>query len=146
MPNRIKSNKGSAVILMIFIILTAILTVVLASSEIIKNGLTADKTQQDSTKAYFSAESAAERILWHVRYGSDISCANNNYCIKFSQNFDPGATLDCSADNCIFDNSVSDSLPDYKYYIKYESISGGNLKLTCYGTFQGMKRAVELTY
>lgn len=137
----LKREKGSTIIMLTMVILTAILTVVLTSSEIVKNNLAADRLQLNSTKAYYSAESAAERILWQVRYKTDISCTSENDCIEFT-----GAeTTDCDATNCVFANTISPALTDYKFYIKY-NISGSDKKLTCYGNYKEARRAVQIIY
>ena len=144
-----KNNQGSIALLMTMIVLTSILTVVLTASEIIRNGLVADKTQLDSTKAYFIAEAAAERILWHVRVeGDDLSVCADKY-IDFNSNFDyptAAAVLSspCSA-SCTLLNSI-ESATDYKYCIKYETTLSGDAKFTNYGDYYGSRRAVEIIF
>ncbi len=142
-----KNNKGSIALLMSMIVLAAILTVVLTASEIIENGLVSDRTQLDSTKAYFTAEAAAERILWETRKSSpqfDVaSTCSTGQCLHWNPNLTPGPGCNSS---CDLTNSISDSLTDYKYYIKYESLITGDTKLTCYGDYQGARRAVEIMY
>lgn len=142
-----KNNQGSIELLMSVIVLTAILAVVLTASEIIGNGLVADKTQLDSTKAYFAAETATERILWHVRsQGNDLSSCIGQY-IDFSpanSDYPAVASLSCGA-GCTFTNYVG-TLANYKYCIKCGTTMLGDTKLTGYGDYSGARRAVEVVY
>jgi hypothetical protein len=139
-----KNNQGSIALLMSMIVLTSILTIVLTASEIIRNGLVADRTQLNSTKAYFAAEAGAERILWETRTKLppfDASSCSTGQCLHFGSNSIPGVSCNPS---CDLTNSISDTLLNYKYYIKYEL--PGDTKLTCYGDYQGARRAVEIIY
>jgi len=141
-----KNNQGSIALLMTMIVLTSILTIVLTASEIIRNGLVSDKTQLDSTKAYFAAEAAAERILWETRtnlpqFDVALTCSTGD-CLHFSSNSAPGVS--CNP-GCNTNNAISDTLSDYKYSIEYELVAG-DTKLTCYGDYLGVRRAVEIRY
>jgi hypothetical protein len=139
-----RNNQGSIALLMSMIVLSSILVIVLTASEIIRNGLAADRTQLDSTKAYFAAESGAERILWETRAKLpqfDVSSCSSDQCLHWNPNLTPGAICDSL---CNLTNSISNSLLDYKYYIKYEQLV--DTKLTCYGDFQEARRAVEIIY
>jgi len=64
-----KNKKGSALALTMFI-LAGMLTVALSGSYIILLGIKASGIQSQSTKAYFAAESGAERLLWELRQNS----------------------------------------------------------------------------
>ncbi|MCX6796417.1 MAG: hypothetical protein NTW06_02870 [Candidatus Falkowbacteria bacterium] len=136
----LKYNKqDGSVLLMTVIVLATILTVVLAASEVVRNGLVMDRTQLDSTKAYFTAEAAGERILWETRNGPGFTC-NSGDCIHFNSG---NAVCDIT---CNDTNLISDLLVDYIYHIKYESLAGGDTKLTCYGSYKGESRAIEIIY
>jgi hypothetical protein len=64
---RIERNKpGSALALTMFI-LAGMMVVALSGSYIILLGIKASGIQSQSTKAYFAAESGAERLLWELR-------------------------------------------------------------------------------
>lgn len=63
----VNSQRGGTAILMTMMILGSVLFVVLATSDVIRNGMIASKSQVHSAKAYYAAESGAERILWEIR-------------------------------------------------------------------------------
>ena len=86
-----RNNKGSTVVLLSVLVLSAILTIVLASSEVLSNGVMEDKLQLDSTKAYFAAEAGAERVLYEVR-NTSLTC-NNDECVAFGS---PSSCGNCS--------------------------------------------------
>lgn len=136
------NQKGNTIMLMTVVVLSAILTVVLTTSDIVRNGLVSDKVQLDSTKAYFTAEAAAERILWHVRYQVNFSCTPGQYVFFDSNSDTPISTISCHAD-CSLTNNI-ETASDYKYCIKYELPS--YVKLTNYGEYKGSKRAVDIMY
>ncbi len=64
--NIAEDNKGTA-LLMAILILTSMLTVSLAISEMVMSGLKSSGAQARSTKAYYAAEAGAEHVLWEVR-------------------------------------------------------------------------------
>lgn len=138
----VNNQKGSAVLLMTVVVLSSVLAVVLASSEMIRGGLAIDRAQLDSTRAYFAAEAAAERVLWTVR--NDVSnlssCDATNHCLHF----DSSNAIICDA-NCSATNSISPVLSEYQYYINYDD-SGIETKLICYGFYDASSRAVEISY
>jgi hypothetical protein len=141
------NNQGSIALLMAMIVLTSVLTIVLTASEIIRNGLVADRTQLGSTKAYFTAETAAERILWETRkktpqFDVALSCSTGD-CLHFGSNSAPGVSCNSA---CNTNNAITDALSDYKYNIKYGSLITGDTKLICYGDYLGVQRAIEIIY
>lgn len=138
----INNQKGNTVLLMTVVVLSSVLAVVLASSEIIRNGLAIDRAQLDSTRAYFVAEAAAERVLWVVRNNvSNLSsCSVANHCLHF----DSSDNISCDT-NCLATNSISPTLSKYQYYIDYDD-SGAEAKLTCYGFYATSSRAVEIGF
>jgi hypothetical protein len=135
----LKNMKGSTVLLMTMIVLGCALMVVLPASEIVRNGIMASKNQFDSTKAYFAAEAGAERILWEIR---------NNYCVTNGDSqcfiFVDGSS--CAKSDCT--NAATSHLlsNSTNYRVKDEPPSGGDTKLTCLGTYQGVSRAIELSF
>ena len=137
-----QDQKGNTALMMTVIVLSSVLAIVLSSSEIIRNGIIMDRVQLDSTKAYFAAEAAAERVLWIVRNDiSDLStCNDTNHCLHI----DTSNTILCDT-NCSATNNISSALAGYQYYIDYDE-SGTETKLTCYGFYATSSRAVELSY
>jgi len=61
-----KKAKASAIMLVLFI-LTGVMLVVFGSSSVIISGLKMGNVQSQSTRAYFTAEAGAERLLYDFR-------------------------------------------------------------------------------
>jgi hypothetical protein len=59
-------NRGTA-LLMTILILNTIVVVSLAAAKLVSGGVRMSGTQSRSTKAFFAAESGAERVLWEWR-------------------------------------------------------------------------------
>jgi len=59
----LKNQRGGTALMMTMMILSSVLFIVLATSDVVRNGMIASKSQVHSAKAYFAAESGAERIL-----------------------------------------------------------------------------------
>lgn len=64
-----QNNRGSAIIIIVFITLMGFFGVSLLASDIIKSNLIMSRTQLNSTKAYFAAEVGLEQALWQVMKG-----------------------------------------------------------------------------
>lgn len=81
---KIISSRGTA-LLMTILILNAIIVVSLAAAKLITGGVKMSGIQSRSTKAYFAAESGAERVLWEWRNnGWTIPPGNNGANNLFS--------------------------------------------------------------
>ncbi|MEA3463699.1 MAG: pilus assembly PilX N-terminal domain-containing protein [Patescibacteria group bacterium] len=134
MNNSLKNNNGTA-LFMALLILTGMLVVVLAASDIITRGIKMSRTQARSTKAYFAAEAGAERILWEVRKNNfdDSFCSDNDY-INFDTN---PATCDSSIRIYFLSNNAS-------YSVVYSS--GPSVTFTSNGIYLSNRRSVELSY
>lgn len=130
-----KNEKGSTVLLMTAVVMAAILTVVLTSSEIIRNGVISDKIQLDATKAYFAAEAGAEKLLWDVRF-NNLTC-NVSDCVNFSSPDSCDST--CSASN-LSENLANNS----SYRVIYDDVS--NSKVKSIGRYLSVNRVVEISY
>jgi hypothetical protein len=66
--NNLKQDKrGFTAILMVVLILFAIMTAAFGASALVLNNLNMVRVQTNSTKAFFAAEAAAERVLYDVR-------------------------------------------------------------------------------
>ena len=61
-----RKEKASAIMLVLFI-LTGVMLVVFGSSSVIISGLKMGNVQSQSTRAYFTAEAGAERLLYDFR-------------------------------------------------------------------------------
>src|SRR5680860_1309976 len=66
---KLKNNKGAA-LLMTLLILSSILVVALATSDLVMSGIKMSRNRIQSTKAFFAAETGIERLLWAVRKDS----------------------------------------------------------------------------
>ena len=124
------------------LILTSVLTVSLAMADVIRNGLIMDKTQFGSTRAYFAAEAAAERILWAVRYGGQSECADGEFvCFDAETNGNiVGCGSSCGAN---YNYQKLSNGAEYKIYF---AIDGSTTIITNTGTYQDVNRVVELRY
>ena len=91
--NNAKNNKGVALLLTI-LILTSVLTVVIASSNLIIGELKISKDEKNSTFAFYAAESGIERMLWDIR--------------KNRSNLDPSQLpiqfLNCLCNSCAYED------------------------------------------
>jgi hypothetical protein len=73
--NKIFSNKKGTALLMTVLILNSILIVSLAIAQIVFSGVKMGNKEALSTKAYFAAETGAERVLWEFRKGACVGNA-----------------------------------------------------------------------
>lgn len=162
--NILKNQFGGTLLILTIIILTAVLTVVMAVADIVRNGLIIDRTQLESTKAFFAAEAGAERILWELRHntlnpdppnGGGHPCLSGNYfCFdvidinisdikdQACQDLDGGG----SCNNVDYQGLSSNNST---YQLKYEHIDDGinaTTTLTSIGKFQNVGRNVQLRF
>lgn len=135
------NQSGGTAILITVLMLTSILTATLAVSDIIRNGLLTSNIQVNSTKAYFAAEAAAEKIIWEIRKnGHDPSTCGSGNCYLFDG---VGNIIGCD-NECDSDNEYTLS-NNARFMIKYEFSAPDN-KLICYGRFKDVGRVVQLIY
>lgn len=116
--NFLKSKKGSALLMTIFI-LNGVLLTALAASKVIISGVKMSGVQERSTKAYFAAEAGAERSAWEFRDG-----------YSFTGGSMPG----------VFSETLSNNS---SYSVDYAS-SSNIVTFTSNGDFSSMKRSVEI--
>lgn len=90
-------KKGSALILTIFI-MSGMLLAAMGGAYLVVLGIKASGIQAKSTKAYFTAEAGAERLLWEANYNGWIYTGTSSEPIFFGD--------------------MSDSQSSYKVYIK----------------------------
>lgn len=117
-----KTKNGSALILTMFI-MAGMLIVAISSSYIVALGIKAGGIQAQSTKAYFIAESGAERFLWELRQNG----------VEYSQV--PGFVL--------FQNSLGDLSLGSSYEVFRVGSTG--IVYRSVGDFGNTKRSVELS-
>ncbi len=123
MNKKINNKKGSALLLILFLV-SGIMIVALAGSYVIISGLRSSGLQYDSSRAYFVAESGAEYTLMKVRkMGFNLLAA--------------GYTNGIFAENMPATYPASFSV-DYKQWAP--------IRLTCSGTYGVTKRSVELSF
>lgn len=84
------NKKGSAILLTMFI-LSSMIIIAMSGSYLITAGIMAGASQAKSIKAYFAAESGAERFLWELRKNSYSYTTPSGDSI-FSDTLDSGAT------------------------------------------------------
>ena len=132
------NERGSTALLMAVMVLFSTLAIILAVSDVIRNRIDTNRTQINSTKAYFAAEAGAERALWEIRYNDCVTNGDNN-CFVFTD------LSKCGKSVCT-DSSISHSLTNLSNFKVEDSADGGYTKLTCIGSYQGVSRAVELRF
>lgn len=127
------SEKGTA-LFMTLIVLTSALTVALGVASLITPGILMGRTQTNSTKAFFAAESGAERALWAIRRGGfDASACGAGDCMDLnSLNCAPCAGLTYSLSNNAF------------YQVEYDASAG--VVLNSDGDYVDTKRRIEISY
>ncbi|MHB8903930.1 MAG: hypothetical protein ACYC40_02420 [Patescibacteria group bacterium] len=118
-----KSKKGSALILTMFILM-GMLIVAMSSSYIILVGIRAGGVQSQSTKAYFTAEAGAEDLLWEMRHN------------LYSYPSFPSDT------DVLFSKTMPLSGANYKVYFS----NFPPLIFTSVGDFNNTKRSVEIEF
>ncbi|MFZ4631735.1 MAG: pilus assembly PilX N-terminal domain-containing protein [Patescibacteria group bacterium] len=94
--NKIKVNKrGSALALTMFI-LAGMMIVAISGSYIVVLGIKSAGVQSQSTRAYFAAESGAEKVLWEMRKNSwaysDQPVSLENSITEFDKTLNFGAS------------------------------------------------------
>lgn len=122
----IKNKKGSALILTMFI-LTGMLIVAMSSSYVILAGIKSGGIQSQSTKAYFTADSGGEMLLWEMRKNSYIY---PDFPSKSTALFSEPTPVDGAS---------------YKVYFSKFSAIGG-LIFTSIGEYNNTKRSIELEF
>ena len=136
------NQRGATALMLTLLILVSVLTVSLAMADVIRNGLVMDKTQFGSTKAYFAAETGAERILWAIRYGGQSECGDGEYvCFDAETN---GNIVGCgSSCGTNYDYQKLSNNAEYKIYFTFNGLT---TIITNTGTYQDVNRVVELRY
>ncbi len=112
-------KRGSALALTMFI-LAGMLLVALSGSYIVLLGIKAAGVQSQSTKAYFAAETGAERLLWKLRKD--------------------GWSRPPTSENTVV---LSDTLPSGASYTVYYT-HFNPIIFNSYGEFNQTKRSVEV--
>ncbi|HBI97153.1 MAG: hypothetical protein US83_C0007G0051 [Candidatus Falkowbacteria bacterium GW2011_GWC2_38_22] len=149
--NILKSQTGSAMLVMTFFVLTSVLIISLSLSAIVVNGLHLGTDQVQSTKAFFAAEAGAERILWEFRKNKNdpivfvddsvIPSCNNNEFICFDSETD-GVIISC---NVLCPTGRQKLLNETYYSINY-SHADPITTLISYGKFSDVNRVIELKF
>ncbi len=119
-----KQQSASAIILVMFI-LSGIMIVVFSGASIVLSGLKMSKLQSESMRAYYKAESGAERLLYQFRKDDLLTTLGSNT---------PQEDIFNTADN---DNG--------NYYgVNYNSYSP--LTFTSIGSYYRTRRSVEISF
>lgn len=141
---KLQNQKGSTALLLTMFLLVAMIGISMAISQIVVNGIEMGKTQVHSTKAFFAAEAGAEAMLWQVRENgyNYTGCSDNDYISLLDADCGGPGTAPCcpgagDPDHVLTNNAF--------FEIKYDT-PGANTELTCFGTFQGTRRVVQITY
>jgi hypothetical protein len=138
MRNRNKkfsNEQGSSALLMSVMVLFSTLAIILAISDVIRSRIDTNRTQINSAKAYFAAEAGAERALWEIRKNGCSPDGSTN-CFVFAG---------CSHAVC-GNLGTEYPLPNLTEYRVEDGVDGADIKLTCYGSYSDVSRAVELRF
>jgi len=130
-------ESGSAVLISI-LILAAIFTAAMGAGDLLLSGLTAVRTQTYSTKAYFAAETGAERALYEIRtnfFDPESVCDASNQYVEFGT---PISTCDAS----VHEYALGDGL---SYGVTIAS-TVPSVILRSTGGYKDVKRTVEVVY
>lgn len=111
-------KRGSALVLTMFI-MAGMLIVAMSGAYVVALGIKAGGIQAQSTRAYYTAEAGAERLLWELRQGG------------YSYDDDPGALI------------FQETLPGGGNYDIY-FIEFPPLVFRSIGEYQNSKRSVEI--
>lgn len=134
-----KNQRGGTALLLTLMVMGSVLFVVLAVSDVVRNGLIASQSQVHSTKAYFAAESGAERILWEIRKNRlfvTISCNDDDFFCYNNPGY--GNIVNCNG-TCPAGEEVQqyfsiDPPNNVFYKIKY-NYDGINTEITSTGSY-----------
>lgn len=137
MFKKLAQEKGSALLLTL-LILSSIFLVVFISADLVTSGIKMSRTQMHSSRAYFAAESGAERVTWEFSKNSfDTATCDTGECIKFSAY--PLVCQEC-------DNDTKVSLTNGSEYEVSVATSSPDLIMVSTGDYSGVKRAIELNF
>ncbi|PKM87090.1 hypothetical protein CVU83_03400 [Candidatus Falkowbacteria bacterium HGW-Falkowbacteria-2] len=117
------NQKGSAVLLTLFI-LSGIMLIVFGGASVVIAGLKMGGIQSQSTRAYFAAEAGAERLLYDFRKTTMYETTD----LEGTENVYGTTTL-----------SIGSS-----YIINYDHFAP--IIFTSIGSYQNTKRSVELNF
>ena len=134
--------------MMTVIVLSGVLAVTLGASEIVKLGLRMGRTQLNSSKAFFAAETAAEQVLQEVwKPGIDLqrpASSGGGPCVVDAWvNFDDGECGGVAA--CCVDTPKIYSLVDSNYGVIYNT-DGYNKVFRAIGSSTDIQRIMEISY
>jgi Tfp pilus assembly protein PilX len=139
------------------LILGAVLSVTLASSEVIISGLQISRERYDSTVAFFAAEAGAEHLLWEIRSpaGNVGSSPHTGYCdtpdsIFCFNNSDPNDVEECTSGNCSapwIDEVVQNNDSIYSANFNYSiGPAYSTTTITAFGRYRQTGRKVQLKW
>lgn len=154
--NKIKNQTGATAILITVLVLGAVMTSVLTTSEIMRVNLLIDRDQLHSTKAYFAAEAGAERVIYDIREGAINSLGSGDglgfcnadpadFCFSNAVN---GVINGCEVvGNCTTKYQEFPNNTKYSLYFDYLPGPPATTTLTSIGVYDGkITRKVQLSY
>jgi Tfp pilus assembly protein PilX len=147
-------QRGATALFLTVLILTAVTTITFAGSQIILANLRISRERYDSTRAYYAAETGAERILWEIRkkpLNPRAVCTNppSKFCFDASGNFQNND--ECADVSDVCQNSTVDKVvlnygsQDASYKISYWFVDADNY-LEATGEYLNAGRRIRLKY
>jgi hypothetical protein len=143
---KIRNKFGSTALFLVMVIMSSFLLVTLTAADIVRNGLKMSGSQLDSAKAYYAAESGAEKIVWEI-YKNDFSTSGcvSSEKIQFD---DTPPDADCKTIDCCTVGGASYALSNaatYTISYDYNNVTGSTT-LTCAGGFKDVERKIQIQY
>jgi hypothetical protein len=119
-------RQDGTALLMTVLILNSVLLISLAVAQIIFSGIRMGAKESESTRAYFAAETGAERVLYEFRKGG---CK--------------GVPTNCNYADSV-DGAYAAGVYPPNYYVNYQA--GSNVVFVSAGNFMDQYRTVELDF
>lgn len=161
---KLSSRRSGVIMIISFLIITGAFIIALSIATLVMIAINISRTQSDSVRAYFAADSGIERALaFDKSPGGTIDTQNcgpgeKNYlccdqrgeCLFFDQTI-PGHESDGAVSGCYDCNDVEpeevieDSGQTYKIIYQGVSVDNSQLTLESIGSSHGVKRAIRLT-
>ena len=161
---KLSSRRSGVIMIISFLIITGAFIIALSIATLVMIAINISRTQGDSVRAYFAADSGIERALAFDKSpegtidhqncgpgGKDYLCCDKlGECLFFNQ-IVPGHEGDGFVSGCFDCNLVEpeevieDSGQTYKIIYQGVSIDNSQLTLESIGSSHGVKRAIRLT-
>jgi Tfp pilus assembly protein PilX len=155
---RIRNNqRGATAMFLTVLVLSAVTTITFAGSQIILTNLRVSRERYDSTRAYYAAESGAERVIWEIRNGNltplddctAVPPARSYFCYLSNGQLSVGNECKPKTNGCDPGDTeiytIDYGSTDAYYFTEYYEV-GGYYYLETTGMYGKVGRRVQLRY